>query len=362
MRRYVGRLLSDVYDVQAVGDGEAALQAAQDDPPDLVLSDIMMPGMNGLELTSKLSQDSRTSGIPVILISARAGEESHLQALGSGAADYLVKPFSGRELLARVGLHVVLKRTRDALQRELESRQQSLSELTSEVIASRRALQRSEAYLAEGQRISQTGTCAWNLSNGELLWSKEHCRIFGVSQDEPRQSLQSLLDRVHPEDRDLVRRTVNDAFQRRTGFDLAYRIVHPDGSLKHIQASGQPISDHLVEFIGTVMDVTDRKRTGDEKRKLASVVENSPNWIGFASLDGQLQLVNPAGRRLLGLDTSLDVQRITLSDCIAAEDRDDFQTHVIAERMERRPLGRRTVDQKLQNRCNYSDSPTDFSN
>lgn len=331
MRRYMERLLSDIYDVQAVGNGEVALQAAQGDPPDLVLSDIMMPGMNGLELTRKLSQDLRTSGTPVVLISARAGEESQLQALESGAADYLVKPFSGRELLARVGLHVVLKRTRDALQRELESREHSLSELTREVIASRRALQRSEAYLAEGQRISHTGTCAWNLSNGELFWSKEHCRIFGVSPDEPRQSLQSLLNRVHPDDREIVRHTVDEAFLRKTGFDLDYRIVHSDGAVRYIQASGQPISDHSIEFIGTVMDITDRKRLDDEKRKLASVVENSPNWIGFASLDGQLQLINPAGRRLLGLDTSPDVQGITLSDCIAAGDRDDFDRHVMSK-------------------------------
>jgi len=106
MRDYVKRLLAGDYDVQTVVDGAAALDAVRDRPPDLVVADIMMPRMDGLELLRALRTDSRTCQIPVILLSARAGEESKVEGLDAGADDYLVKPFTAPELLARVRAHV----------------------------------------------------------------------------------------------------------------------------------------------------------------------------------------------------------------------------------------------------------------
>ncbi|HTU47099.1 MAG TPA: ATP-binding protein [Bryobacteraceae bacterium] len=330
MRRYLQRLLETHYQVRTVADGEAALNSARADPPDLILSDIMMPRMDGLQLIQQLRKDPRTRSIPVVLISARAGEESQVEGLEIGADEYLVKPFSARELLARIGSLVVLKRTRDALQSELATQKENLTELTRELIASSRALQRSEAYLSEGQRISHTGTCTWNLATGELFWSKEHCRIFGVDSDASRQSYESFLSRIHPEDRHFVRRAADAAIQQTGQFDIEYRIVRPDGSIRNIHASGQPITDHFIEFLSTVMDITDRKRADEEQRKLASVVENSPNLIGFASLQGELQLVNPAGQKLLGLASSEEVQTTTIADCVAEQGRQDFRGRVLA--------------------------------
>jgi PAS domain S-box-containing protein len=102
MRDYVQRLLSSHYIVEAACDGMAALNAIRENPPDLVLSDVMMPKMDGFELLRSLRSDAKTQEIPIILLSARAGEESRIEGLGAGADDYLIKPFSARELLARV--------------------------------------------------------------------------------------------------------------------------------------------------------------------------------------------------------------------------------------------------------------------
>jgi PAS domain S-box-containing protein len=113
MRDYVRRLLlGRGYDVVAVSDGEAALAAIRADPPALVLSDVMMPRLDGFGLLRALRADSRTSGIPVILVSARAGEEARTEGVEAGADDYLTKPFSARELIARVSTHVNLNRIR----------------------------------------------------------------------------------------------------------------------------------------------------------------------------------------------------------------------------------------------------------
>jgi PAS domain S-box-containing protein len=114
MRDYVKRLLSQHYEVTAVTDGVAALTAAQQLPPDLVLTDVMMPGMDGFELLRELRADSQTREIPVILLSARAGEESRVEGLEAGADDYLTKPFSARELLARVDANLRLGQLRRA--------------------------------------------------------------------------------------------------------------------------------------------------------------------------------------------------------------------------------------------------------
>jgi DNA-binding response OmpR family regulator len=122
MRAYVTRLLQRFYEVTEAADGQEALESALAAPPDLVLSDVMMPRLNGFGLLRALRADTRTRRLPIILLSARAGEESAVAGLDTGADDYLVKPFSARELLARVRTHVELAWQRRAWENELEQR------------------------------------------------------------------------------------------------------------------------------------------------------------------------------------------------------------------------------------------------
>jgi PAS domain S-box-containing protein len=118
LRDYVQRLLERDYEVEAVGDGRAALEAARARRPDLVLTDVMMPALDGFGLLRELRRDENLRGLPVIMLSARAGEEARVEGLEAGADDYLVKPFSARELLARVSARLELARMRAELDRE----------------------------------------------------------------------------------------------------------------------------------------------------------------------------------------------------------------------------------------------------
>ncbi|HEU5039372.1 MAG TPA: ATP-binding protein, partial [Gemmatimonadales bacterium] len=129
MRDYVRRLLGARWEVEAVGDGRAALARATADPPDLLLSDVMMPGLDGFGLLQALRADPRTSQLPIILLSARAGEEARVEGLEAGADDYLVKPFSARELTARVGGVLELARVRRAAAAALLEREQQFESL-----------------------------------------------------------------------------------------------------------------------------------------------------------------------------------------------------------------------------------------
>jgi PAS domain S-box-containing protein len=112
MRDYIVRLLGHEMQVTAVSNGQEALASASQEPPNLVLTDVMMPVLNGFELLRELRGNPKTADIPVILLSARAGEESRIEGVSAGADDYLVKPFSAGELLARVTTHLKLARAR----------------------------------------------------------------------------------------------------------------------------------------------------------------------------------------------------------------------------------------------------------
>ena len=137
MREYVRRLLAPYCYVEAVRNGREALEAAQVNPPDLILSDVMMPEMDGFELLKRLRDDSNLRHIPVILLSARAGEEARVDGLLAGADDYLTKPFSARELLAHVRTNLKLFKVRREAQDAIkisEARLRAIVETTPECI------------------------------------------------------------------------------------------------------------------------------------------------------------------------------------------------------------------------------------
>ncbi|MFC6661948.1 ATP-binding protein [Deinococcus multiflagellatus] len=150
LREYLARLLSPHHDLEVVADGQAALDAARAQAPDLLLSDVMMPRLSGLDLLAAVRADPGLHDLPVILLSARAGEEARVQGLEAGADDYLVKPFSARELLAKVNAQLAMA----ALRREALAREQAHSaELEARVAARtaelQTALARSERQAAE---------------------------------------------------------------------------------------------------------------------------------------------------------------------------------------------------------------------
>jgi PAS domain S-box-containing protein len=140
MRNYVQRLLRTAgYRVVAVTDGEEALAAARQVKPDLVLSDVMMPKVDGFGLLSALRTDSFLRDTPVLLLSARAGEEAKIEGLSAGADDYLTKPFSARELLARVRANLdmaVLRREAVRVENELRLQAQMAKERAESILAS----------------------------------------------------------------------------------------------------------------------------------------------------------------------------------------------------------------------------------
>jgi PAS domain S-box-containing protein len=154
--------------------------------------------------------------------------------------------------------------------REREQVEEALREQLTERRRAEEELRRSETYLAEGQRISRTGSWGWNVATGELFWSQEHFHIFGFDPETAKPSYPMFLKKIHPKDRLLVEQTVDRAVRERSDLEMDYRIVLTDGSTKHLQSLGHPVigeSGDLLEFVGTVMDVTERKRAEEALRE-----------------------------------------------------------------------------------------------
>ncbi|HEY1307114.1 MAG TPA: ATP-binding protein [Vicinamibacterales bacterium] len=184
MREYLGRLLSPSYEVQSVADGKAALDRIRENPPDLVLTDVMMPNVDGFGLLSALRADEHLRSLPVIMLSARAGEDARIEGLNASADDYLVKPFSARELLARIGSQLALAKLRkesdDALRHRSEQLEQSEHKL-------READARKDEFLA---------LLAHELRNplAPIRTGLELIRLAGDSQESVKKT-RELMDR-----------------------------------------------------------------------------------------------------------------------------------------------------------------------
>ena len=141
MQNHIARLLRPFWNLSRASDGAAALEAIQQEAPDLVLSDVMMPRMNGVELLRALRANPRTNTIPIILLSARAGEDAVLEGLETGADDYMVKPFSARELLTRVRTHLEMARVRKSVTEAARQQAETRASLLAEVERKNRELE-----------------------------------------------------------------------------------------------------------------------------------------------------------------------------------------------------------------------------
>ncbi len=141
MSRFLGELLAPEYEVAMAPDGKAALQAALTRPPDVIITDLMMPRMTGTELLRAVREHPELDAVPVVVITARADDALLVQLLREGAQDFLMKPFAAEEVRARVGNLVAMKRARDFLQSEAEIQTRDLVTLAHEVAARKRDLQ-----------------------------------------------------------------------------------------------------------------------------------------------------------------------------------------------------------------------------
>jgi PAS domain S-box-containing protein len=207
---------------------------------DLILADYTLPSFDGLSAL-KVAQKGWPQ-LPFIFVSGTLDEEVAIEALKIGATDYVFK--------------TRLSRIVPSVQRALREAEERVERRRAE-----EALQRSEAYLAEAQRLSHTGSFGWDVAGGQLYWSRESFRIMGYEPG-TKVTIEHAVERAHPEDRAVLIELIQRVSRERTAFDCEHRLLMPDGEVKYLRVVGYPsdVASGSLEFVGAVTDITERKR------------------------------------------------------------------------------------------------------
>jgi signal transduction histidine kinase/DNA-binding NarL/FixJ family response regulator len=260
MRGYLERLLTPFYEVTAVADGEAALAATQAVKPDLVLSDVMMPKMDGFGLLRALRDDRATKATPVILLSARAGEEARMEGLAAGVDDYMIKPFSARELLVRIGATLSLAKVRQEFTNRLVIENAKLSAVLDNIPVA--------VWVTEDPSTSYASS---NRYAASLLTMPEDAN---VSLSAPQ------TDRVthfaafrHGEELPLSELPLQRAARGETVRGLDVELRFKDGRKVDLLTEARPLLNAAGEVVGGIcvgVDITERKRAEEALRLLTN--------------------------------------------------------------------------------------------
>jgi two-component sensor histidine kinase/CheY-like chemotaxis protein len=313
MRDYVKRLLAQRYQVEVVPDGEAALAAISRRKPDLLLTDVMMPRLDGIQLLARLRADPRTDTLPVILLSARAGEESRVEGMRVGADDYLIKPFSARELLARIEAHLNMARFR--------------TEATERLRASE---ERYRAFVSASSDVVYRMSPDW--SEMRYLQGKD----FIADTETPSQSW--LEKYVHADHQERVMEAIRKAIASKSAFELEHPVIRVDGAVGWALSRAIPVlgeDGEIVEWFGAARDVTERREWEDRQRVLVAelqhrtrnliVIRSMAEKTSRASADlgdfrGRFRERLDALARVQGLLSRLDeLDRVTFDHLIRSE-------------------------------------------
>jgi signal transduction histidine kinase/DNA-binding response OmpR family regulator len=291
MRGYVARLLASRYDVEAVADGQQALDAIARSRPDLVLTDVMMPRLDGFELLHHIRDDETLRDLPVVMLSARAGEEAQVEGLEAGADDYLIKPFSARELVARVSANLEMARSRREAQRTLETLNAQLSAETARLSKLFEDAPSLMAVLKGPDHI-------FELANPAYLTLVGNRAVVGKPL---RAALPEIVDQGFPEILDRVRETgepfVGDGVKvllaRGEGGRIEERVL--DFVYQPIAGADGEVSGVFVEG----SDVTDRVRAENlraaQNRILEATVEESSLGEALERLVRVVEDLSPSG-------------------------------------------------------------------
>jgi PAS domain S-box-containing protein len=247
LRRYLATLLSGQFDVEAVSDGDAALRAIRERPPDLLICDVMMPGRDGYEVLQALRSSPETHDLPIVMLSARAGEEAAIAGLMAGADDYLPKPFSGRELLARVRAHLDLSALRREAAAELRAEQWRLEQTIQQMPA--------------GVMLAEAPSRQIVLSNRQAAEILGHGILPHESGEYDGYQLLTLEgERLKRDEGPLARAMLSGEVVEDQ--DMLY--VRGDGRRIVVRISAAPVRGEADEVVGGVLvfqDVSERVRT-----------------------------------------------------------------------------------------------------
>jgi len=287
--RFLTRQSSD-YKIIAVETGEEAIKLLNEENFDAAVCDIDLARdtMSGLDILEQIRSSSKD--VPVIIFTGKSREEFAIQALNLGADYYLRKSSTNIEALyAELSYYILTavekRKTKVALQ------------------DSEKKLRVSEARLEEAQRIAHSGSWIWNIVEDQEIWSDEIYRIFGLAPQEFSATYEAFLESVHPDDRELVKSSVDAAIHKKMPYSIDHRIIRPNGSIRYVHEEGEVTYDEKgkpVQMMGTVHDITERI---EREAHLRDERDRAQKYLDLA------------GTMILALDTSFNITMINRKGC-----------------------------------------------
>ncbi|MDP3537642.1 MAG: EAL domain-containing protein [Azonexus sp.] len=284
-------------DVRVASNGPTALRYAQLDPrPDLILLDVMMPGMDGHEVLAQLRANPKTRDIPVIFVTALDSPSDEEAGLNEGAADYITKPINPAVLQARIQVQLELKQARDQLRGQ---------KLWLENEVSRRVAENAQLETRLQIALSAVGFGIWEHDHltGGILWNDSLCQLLGLSEGPA--TLAGFLEMVHPEDRPKLETSVSGSLAK--GDDIyvdEFRIRHGDGRWIWIEARGRLIQRDPAGkpwlTVGTMSDISRRIEAEAEHRLASIVFDGISDGICITNPKGEILLTNTAFTKVTG--------------------------------------------------------------
>ena len=267
LRSYISRLLADHgYEVRAVADGEGALAALRLRRPDILLTDVMMPQLDGFGLLRAVREDAALRDLPVVMLSARAGDESKVEGLEAGADDYLTKPFSAREFLARVAANIAMARLRHEAAEAVRGAEAK----------AREQAERMQLALDSGAVV---GTWVWDVQRDIVVGDPLFARGFGLDPDRCNIGLpfEEVVASVHADDLSRVREEIAAAMQRGGAYRCEFRVRDHDGVFRWIEANGRVDLNELgvaTRFPGVLIDIEHRRAIEEALREMNQQLEH----------------------------------------------------------------------------------------
>ena len=286
-RTLLGKIIAKKYpdlSLLVAENGITGLEIFREQRPDIVLVDMNMPVMDGIQL----AREVKALDADAVIIAVTAFNDSYYlkNAIEIGIRNYILKPVLVEDLFA------VLDHTIEEL---------ALKRFVSE--QNRRTRTR-EKQLVMAQKITHLGSWEWDVVSGKTSWSDELYRILGIEPGSAMASYKGFLERVHPEDRETVKKAVQNALEKRQSIISHYcRVVRPDGIIRIIHGQGEVLFNDdgkLVSVIGTAHDVTELRQMEEERARLAMIVESSSDAIFSVSLDGVITSWNRGAENVFG--------------------------------------------------------------
>ncbi|MBW4433421.1 MAG: response regulator [Pelatocladus maniniholoensis HA4357-MV3] len=297
------------FTVLVAEDGESAIARAEYAPPDLILLDIIMPGMDGFETCRCLKANESTKDIPIIFMTALSDTVDKVKGLNLGAVDYITKPLQHEEVLARIELHLKLQNLTKALQEqnlhletEISKRLQVEEELRHHTAELAEWKNRCEAVIqASGQFIYD-----WNSDTDEISYDGDIEKILGYSHSEMSGGLNRFLELIHPEDRNLFNQEVNRVLSTKEPFYLEYRLCRKNGTWITVEDKGYFFLDsrgNLNRMVGFVADISDRKQAEQKICEQAALLDITTDAILLRDWDNTICFWNQGAEHLYGWKT-----------------------------------------------------------